>query len=66
MLNSKELNTIWGLLECYKMELEKQNREAASKGLVTADSTPSFYFNNIRNINEIKALQMRINEETAE
>lgn len=64
MLNRKELNTIWGYLESLKIRYEKDLADTAQmEDRAIADRLSG---DTVRYIEEIKALQKRIDEETAQ
>lgn len=64
MLNRKELNTIWGYLESLKIRYEKDLADTAQ--MEDKEIANRLCGDTIRYIAEIKALQTRIDEETAE
>lgn len=64
MLNRKELNMIWGYLESLKIRYEKDLADTAQ--MEDKEIADRLYGDTVRYIEEIKELQKRIDEETAQ
>lgn len=61
-MKTKDLLTIWGYLESYKIEIEKKLRTLAEKQ--PDERTENLIADYTRNVAEIKALQKKIDDET--